>query len=96
MWLLLLTRARYFLLSSRMYVFIAGVPESEVSIALGAFLGSRKHDLIALLRSFSSLRYFVLEMLSSNGAAYVSEDLISVSNKFNLVFLATCESVLFM
>ena len=51
-----------------------------VSSALGVFLGSRRHGVIAFLCSVSSLRLFMVEMLSNSGAAYVSEDLISVLN----------------
>lgn len=69
MGLLLFARARYRLFSSCIYVVIVGIPESGVSTGFGAFSGSRRHDLIALLCSFSSLRLFVLEMLSSSGAA---------------------------
>ena len=65
MGLLLFARVRYLMLSSCMYV-IVDVPESGVSMALGAFLGGRRQDLMAFLCSFYSLRLFVLDLLSSS------------------------------
>ena len=64
---------------------IVGILEWGVIILLGVFLGRFRHDLIVLLSIRSSFSLFLAVVLCSNGAAYVSDDLISALYRCNLV-----------